>query len=216
MIDAALILDLDDTIFQTRSMDKKLFEPFFTHLTASLRGDFSDQVIEAIINDLWQNTWDVVIRKYGIPRPIILKSIQVLNDLELDLNISPYPDYAFIKDLQCPKFLVTTSLTTLQVKKIKALDIEQDFLKIVINDPFKESKTKLDIFRELMHEFKLVPGKTYVIGDNPDSEILAGNALNMVTVQILRNNTIKGDHANYFIKSFNELADILKHETGRA
>lgn len=191
-------------------MDKKVFEPFFTHLTSGLKVDFSDQTIETIINDLWKNTWDVVIDKYDISRSIILNSIQVLENLELDLNISPYPDYAFIKDLQFPKFLVTTSLTSLQLKKIKALNIENDFLKIVINDTFKESKTKLDIFRELMQEFNLIPEKTYVIGDNADSEIHAGNTLNMITVQILRYNTVKGENAKYFIRSFNELATIIK------
>lgn len=209
MTDKAIILDLDDTIFQTKSMDKKIFEPFFNHFTANLKPNFNDQVIECIVSDLWHNTWHEVLHKYNIPETLLIDSIKVLESMELNLNISTYPDYTFIKHMQCPKFLVTTSLTTLQESKIKALKIENDFTKIIINDIFKELKTKQDIFKDLIHEFNLIPEKTYVIGDNADSEIRAGNALNMITIQILRENVIKGDNARYYIKSFNDLEAII-------
>jgi HAD superfamily hydrolase (TIGR01509 family) len=128
----------------------------------------------------------------------------------LDLDISPYPDYQYLQTIQCPKFLVTTSLSSLQNSKIKALNIADDFTKIVINDTFREQRTKLDIFRDLLSTFKLQPETTYVIGDNADSEIKAGNALNMVTVQILRDNVVKGTNAQYYIRTFHELEGILK------
>jgi putative hydrolase of the HAD superfamily len=206
----ALILDLDDTIFQTRSMDPKVFTPFFDHLYLGLSPVFKQETIDQIMDELWQKTWEVVINEYNIPRSIITDAIQVLDQLELDLDISPYPDYSYLQTIQCPKFLVTTSLSSLQNSKIKALNIAHDFTKIIINDTFKEQKTKLDIFRDLMTTFNLVPETTYVIGDNADSEIRAGNALNMVTVQILRDQAVRGDNARYYISSFHELEDILK------
>lgn len=209
MIGKALILDLDDTIFQTKSMDKEVFAPFFNHFISNLKPNYDELIINSIINDLWQRPWDVVLNKYDIPKATLLNSINVLENLKLNLNISTYPDYAFIKNIQCTKFLVTTSLTSLQQSKIKALNIEHDFTKIIINDTLKNSKTKLDIFKDLILEYNLIPEKTYVIGDNSDSEIKAGNLLNMITVQILRENVIKGDNANHYIKSFNELATIL-------
>jgi FMN phosphatase YigB (HAD superfamily) len=205
----ALILDLDDTIFQTRSMDTKAFTPFFDHLSSNLASVFDKQTIDHILNDLWQKTWDVVINTYQIPRSIMEDAIQVLDQLQLDLDITPYPDYQYLQTIQCPKFLVTTSLSSLQNSKIKALNIADDFTKIVINDTFREQRTKLDIFRDLVATFNLVPETTYVIGDNADSEIKAGNALNMVTVQILRDNVVKGANAQYYIRTFHELEEIL-------
>lgn len=209
MAGKTIILDLDYTIFQTDTIDKMFFQDFFEHLTTNLTPLYSGTVITSIIADLWKHPWDIVITRYEIPKEIFLNAVSVLNSLPLNLNIQPYPDYHFIKNYTGNKFLVTTSSTALQKAKIKALNIENDFTEIIINDTLIESKTKLDIFKYLVLKYNLVPEKTYVIGDNPNSEINAGNCLNMITVQILRDNVIKGNNAKYYIKSFDELPDIL-------
>lgn len=207
----AIILDLDDTIFQTKSMKAEVFAVFFEHLSINLKSTFNEETINTIINDLWCNSWDSVINKYNINRESILDSINVLNNLDLKLNISTYPDYHFIKKLSVPKYLVTTGLTSLQKAKIKALNIESDFVEIVINDTFKDTKTKLDIFKGLIVEYNLVPVKTFVIGDNANSEIKAGNDLNMMTIQILREGVVKGSNAKNYIKTFEELNLEIKN-----
>lgn len=204
-----IILDLDDTIFQTKSMDAKIFEPFFKHLVLNLKPNFNQQDIERVTSDLWQRPFDVVIKKYNIPLSTVTESIDLLENLDLHLKISTFHDYTFIKNLKTQKLLVTTGITALQIAKIKALKIENDFDKIVINDTLKESKTKQDIFNDLKLELNLNPETTFVIGDNPESEIEAGNALNFITIQILRNNVIKGGNAKYYINSFAELDLII-------
>lgn len=205
----AIILDLDDTIFQTKSMDAKIFNDFFEHLTLNLALQFNQVTIDAIIKDLWSSAWDLVISKYNIPKETIISSIDVLDNLDLKLTISTYPDYQFIKELSVTKFLVTRSLTSLQKAKIRALNIENDFEKIVINDTFIQAKTKLDIFRELIAEYNLIPEKTIVIGDNSASEIAAGNKLNMITIQILRSGVTRGNNAKHYITSFEELSSLI-------
>ncbi|MBK7440464.1 MAG: HAD family hydrolase [Flavobacteriales bacterium] len=209
MTTKTIILDLDDTIFQTKSMDAKIFEPFFNHLILKLKTNFDQQIIERIVSDLWQRPFDIVIKKYNIPFTTIAESIDLLENLDLYLKISTFQDYTFIKNIQTKKLLVTTGLTALQKAKIKALKIENDFDKIIINDTLKETKTKQDIFYELKLEFKLNPETTYVIGDNPESEIKAGNALNFTTIQILRENVIRGNNARHYINSFDELGLII-------
>jgi HAD superfamily hydrolase (TIGR01549 family) len=139
----------------------------------------------------------------------ITQSICQLENLDINLKIITFPDYTFIKNIQATKLLVTTGLTALQKAKIKALKIEKDFDKIVINDTFKETKTKQDVFYELKLEFNLNPETTFVIGDNSESEIKAGNALNFITIQVLRNDVIKGDNAKHYIYSFEELDLII-------
>jgi len=209
MTTKTIILDLDDTIFQTKSMDSKIFEPFFNHLILKLKTSFDQQSIDGIVIDLWQRPFDIVLKKYNIPLNSIADSIDLLENLELNLKISTFQDYTFIKNIQTQKFLVTTGLTSLQNAKIKALNIENDFDKIVINDSLKDTKTKQDIFYDLKVEYNLIPEQTYVIGDNSESEIKAGNALNFTTIQILRENVIKGNNARHYINSFNELDVIL-------
>lgn len=209
MKNTAIILDLDYTIFQTNSIDRKVTDPFFENLLTNLNPFFTDKEIERIFEDLWKDSWDVVIDRYRIPKGIFAKSVKVLESSPLELEISTYTDYQYIKNYSIDKFLVTTGLTFLQKAKIKALNLENDFKEIIINDRLIEVKTKLDIFRELIEKYNLVPEKTYVIGDNHDSEIRAGNYLNLETVQILRENVVKGDKAKYYIHSFEELKDII-------
>jgi FMN phosphatase YigB (HAD superfamily) len=60
-----------------------------------------------------------------------------------------------------------------------------------------------------MEQHNLIAEKTYVIGDNPNSEISAGNNLNLKTIQILRHNIKKGHNAKYYISSFEELKNII-------
>jgi FMN phosphatase YigB (HAD superfamily) len=209
MRNSTIILDLDYTVFQTNMMDRKVFEPFFENLLKDINSLFSDKIIEEIVTDLWKDSWDVVIEKHKIPKEIFFKSITILESIPLNLEISTYSDYHFVKNYPIDKFLVTTGLTSLQKAKIKALNIENDFKEIIINDRLIESKTKLDIFREIIAEHNLVPEKIYVIGDNPNSEIQAGNHLNLNTIQIVRENIEKGNNAKYYINSFEELKNII-------
>lgn len=206
---STLILDLDHTIFQTSTIDKKAVEPFFNHLLTNLTPLFPKKIIENIADDLWKVSWDVVIDRYDIPKEIFAKSVTALESTPFTLEITAYPDYQFLKDYAASKFLVTTGLTSLQQAKIKALNIENDFIKIIINDRLIETRTKRDIFRELMTQYDLDPQKTYVVGDNPQAEIQAGNDLNLITIQILRDDVIKGHNAKYYIHSFEELQDII-------
>lgn len=208
---SVIILDLDYTIFQTNTIDKKVFEPFFENLLTNIKPFFTNEIIENIVADLWKYSWDEVIEMYNIPKEIFNKSIKVLEQKPLKLEISTYQDYKYINHFLLDKFLVTTGLTSLQNAKIEALDIRNDFKKIIINDRLIETKSKFDIFQELMTKYNLAPDKTYVIGDNPNSEILAGNKLNLNTIQIVRNNEVKEGIAKYYISSFEELKYII-HE----
>jgi FMN phosphatase YigB (HAD superfamily) len=208
---SVIILDLDYTIFQTNTIDKKVFETFFENLLTNIKPFFTNEIIENIVADLWKYSWDEVIEMYNIPKEIFNKSIKILEQKPLKLEISTYQDYKYINHFLLDKFLVTTGLTSLQNAKIEALEIRNDFKKIIINDRLIETKSKFDIFQELIAKYNLAPDKTYVIGDNPNSEILAGNKLNLNTIQIVRNNEVKEGNAKYYISSFEELKYII-HE----
>lgn len=190
-------------------MDAKVFEPFFAGLRAKLSGLFDQAAIDAISSELWEKPFDVVIEKYKIPENVLIESWDLLDGTDFRLDISTYADYHYILKLDGLRFLVTTGPHKLQEAKIKALGIEGDFVGTVINDKFRDSRSKADIFKELMDEFDLDPATTYVIGDNPDSEIDAGNSLGMVTIQVLRPGVQKGGNAVHYISSFDELAAII-------
>ena len=56
---------------------------------------------------------------------------------------------------------------------------------------------------------QLAPKDVLVVGDNPDSEIEAGNQLGITTVQILRPGVIRGNNAAYYIDELAELQMLL-------
>jgi putative hydrolase of the HAD superfamily len=51
------------------------------------------------------------------------------------------------------------------------------------------------------------------VGDNPDSEIEAGNRLGIVTVQILRPEVPRGHNATHVIHGLAELKALIQRET---
>ena len=210
MIRKAILLDLDDTIFPVRSIDQTTFEPFLNDFISRLQDFYDPMVIEKIIEELWSEPVDFVTDKYSIPIEIVRESFQFFNHSDFVLNIMPYPDYKYVKKLSVQKFLVTDGITGLQTAKIEALGIGHDFDEIVINDPFEDSRSKKDIFMDLVKKYNLKQEQTFVIGDNPESEIEAGNSLNMITVRIVRNGEItQVKKANYHIKSFRDLEAII-------
>jgi FMN phosphatase YigB (HAD superfamily) len=208
----AIILDLDNTIFPTRSMDPAWFTPFFTFLETKLEADHPPETVSVILREIWDKPWDHIIRVHGVKRRHFEEAIAILDQGPELPPLQTYVDYAFLKTLPNPRFLVTTSATAIQQKKISALGIGKDFTKIVINDPFRDKKQKLDIFRELMGEFGLVPQKTYVIGDSAESEMKAGHALDMITIQVLKEDVKRSEHAHFHIRSFEELDSIIPQQ----
>ncbi len=48
-----------------------------------------------------------------------------------------------------------------------------------------------------------------MVGDNPDSEIEAGNVVGMLTVQILREGVPRGSNARHYIHHLGELKELL-------
>jgi putative hydrolase of the HAD superfamily len=55
----------------------------------------------------------------------------------------------------------------------------------------------------------LLPEEVLVVGDNPESEIEAGNQLGITTVQILRPGVTRGNNASYYIDELAELTMLV-------
>src|SRR4051812_36804536 len=107
-----------------------------------------------------------------------------------------YPDLHTLAELGAQLFLVTSGFRRLQDSKIRALGFERLFEAIYV-DAIDESdrKGKAGIFKEILKTYHLSPEEVLIVGDNPDSEIEAGNRLGMRTVQILRAGVPRGSNA---------------------
>jgi len=206
-----LILDLDDTIFETKSINSKVFDPLLQLVHDYAFAKYDQEKTEQIIQALWHRPFDVVAKRFNFEKEIIGSFYDTINTLSFDLDIFPYPDYPFLKALPFSKVLVTTGFQALQKAKIKALQIESDFQSIYIDDPSQPNRIyKKGIFTKILNQSNLTPSQIWVIGDNPDSELKAGMELGMSTIQVIKGLTPKSSIADFHIESFEKISSIIR------
>jgi HAD superfamily hydrolase (TIGR01549 family) len=89
-------------------------------------------------------------------------------------------DLAVLKELPLQRFLVTSGFRRLQESKVRALGFADWFAGIysdALDEPNRRGKH--GIFQDILSAHGLGPDEVLVVGDNPDSEIEAGNRLGM-------------------------------------
>jgi len=119
-------------------------------------------------------------------------------------------DLHVLRDITQQLFLVTSGFRRLQESKVNALGIRSLFAEIridAIDEPGTKGKARH--FEEILRTHSFKPEEVLVVGDNPDSEIAAGNRLGMKTVQVLRPGVPYEDNASYFTNSLETLLGIL-------
>ena len=206
-----LILDLDNTIFETKSMNPKIFQPILDIIISYYHSVNQSTIVPQIIEELWSIPMDEVFKKYNTPEKIQQQTYKTLNSIDYSLAITTYDDYAILKSMPHEKILVTTGYKKLQTAKIKALKIGADFKEIFIDDPLANNrKYKLGIFKDILQKENLKPNEVWVIGDSVENEIKAGHALGMNTIQRTKTGEKKSQFSNYGIASFQELESIIK------
>ena len=147
-------------------------------------------------------------KRFGFSNKMISRSLDVLNSLEFSLDIEPFDDYKYLKDIKLDKFLVTTGITKLQIAKIDGLKIKNDFKEIIIDDPTINGGGKTEVFSAIMQKYNYHPEELLIIGDNPESEIKAGIELGINTLLIDRKRAPSGK--NKIICNFKEVINLIE------
>jgi putative hydrolase of the HAD superfamily len=209
-----LILDLDNTIYNTLTINRTVFSPVIEVLKKYYGNKFNETKANDVIGDFWTKPIDVVLKTHSPPKSIENAIFKSLENISFnDLKINPYSDYVYLKGIQQPKILVTTGYESFQNAKIKALGIENDFVGVYIDDPRASNRLfKAGIFEKIIYTYNKMPEEFWVIGDNPDSEITAGSKLGMKTIQRKTREYEVSKQSDYVIESFVELERIIDKE----
>ena len=207
----AIIYDLDNTIFPTSGIKSEVAEPVLHAIKQANEGYLDDNTLNESLLDCYRLSIRDVVRKYDFNQKMIDAAYGAFSTLKLDYQLEMYPDYHLIKEISGLRFLVTSGYHDFQALKIDNLNIRLDFEEVFIHDNHKSSaEGKVDIFREILQKYQLDSSDVFVIGDNPSSEIAAGNLLlQMPTIQILRAGVLKSSDAKYHINDFTELKQVL-------
>jgi putative hydrolase of the HAD superfamily len=207
----ALIFDLDSCLAAADEVGDTLFAPAFHAIRSANDGHVSEERLRAAFADCWRFPFDFIADKYGFSPAMRLAGFAAFSQVEVRQPMRGYGDLAVLAEIPAKLFLVTSGFRRLQESKIRALGIGHLFTEVHI-DAIDESrpKGKLQTFEAILETHRLTPQEILVVGDNPDSEIAAGNWLGMTTLQILRPGVPASPAATHHIRILAELKRFLR------
>ncbi len=205
-----LIFDLDDTIFETKTIGHHHVSSALNDFENNIKSFFSSEEVDRIMSDLWKYPFDHVANKYNLTEFIRRQFSNVINSLDYKLDIQVFSDFEIVRNIEAPKLLVTTGFKKLQLAKIDALKIEDVFNEIHVDEIDSVNRTgKRGIFEQVLSASQKDKMDFIVIGDNPESELKAGYDLGLNTVQVAKFDQPKSEYAKHYIKDFQELVEII-------
>ena len=170
----AYIFDLDNTLYSVPEYADRMFKQLFSIIEES--GDYKGDLQE-IKDQLMRVPIQKVADNFSFGKELKEKALEHLRQLTCDEPIKPFKDYELIRGLPGDRFIVTMGFEKLQWSKIKAMKIEPDFTEIFVVDPDTSDKIKRDVFEEIISKYGYATSDVFIIGDDPDSEVLAAQEL---------------------------------------
>jgi HAD superfamily hydrolase (TIGR01549 family) len=210
MITAA-IFDLDNCLAPTKEFEESLFVPAFDAIRRANVGSHSEQELQLAFSDCLVHALDWVAARHGFTDEMLEAAWQVMATLEVNGTLRGYGDLHVLTTLPLRRYLVTSGFRCLQLSKIRALGIENAFEQVFVDaldDPRR--KGKRGIFQDILNSLGSEPNDVLVVGDNPESEILAGNELGMVTLQLLRPGVPRSSRALWHVRTLSDIGPLLE------
>jgi putative hydrolase of the HAD superfamily len=207
----ALILDMDNTIFPTKTISDELFATI-EHLMDDHRGNLNDEQLEEAKTALSRTPFQKVADQYGFHPDFKANAIEVLKNVTYNKPIKPYKDYELVEAINLPKFLVTFGFVKLQQSKIDGLGVRSHFKEIFVVDPEVSPKTKRDIFVDIMEKYGYHKDELLAIGDDPESEIKAAHDLGIKTYLYDPESRFKTGTVTYHEQNYKKLQWLIENQ----
>ena len=209
MVRAALF-DLDNCLAPADEAGEALFAPAFAAIRAANQGHLADDELSAAFAEMWRHALDAVARKHRFTDEMLQAGWRAFRTIEVTQPLRGYPDLPQIAQLPLERFLVTTGFRRLQESKVAALGIAPLFAEIQV-DAIDEAprRPKQERFADIASRYGWQPGQVLVVGDSAESELAAGNALGMPTVQTLRPGVPPAANARWRVGNFAELSKLI-------
>jgi putative hydrolase of the HAD superfamily len=205
------VFDLDDTLYSERDFENSGIEFVCNSLnlsknTLNINTSKEENWVQKIIsktNNKFTKDYILTLYRNHIP------NITLYNDARIFLDL--------LKLNKIEMSLITDGRSITQRNKLKALNIDNYFNKIIISEEINSEKPSELNFKKVMN---VEDNSRYVyIGDNPIKDFLIPNLLGWISICRLDNgfnvhkqnfNISNNYMPKHIIKSFNEI--ILKHE----
>jgi FMN phosphatase YigB (HAD superfamily) len=205
------ILDLDNTLFDTRSIPAELIDRLHSRLRIANEDSRAVpfEILEQAISDMWYAPFSVVCSRYCLPEMFLSIWNEWQETVSFGEPLSLYPDVRsslqILRDQGHFLCLLTSGYRRLQRAKIESLGITKLFDEIHIDAVDESSSGKATIISELLLSRNWNRKDLLIVGDSATNEIDAGVRLGISTVQILRPGVLATDLADRHIHSLLEL-----------
>lgn len=211
MNDLAIIYDLDETILPASAVPDETFDSLFNAIREANHGTLAGDKLEEALKAMRRLSVDVVAEKYGFTEEMNEAAKYALLHTKYSFKLSTYDDFHVIKTIPGKRYLVTTGVPNLQQAKVDTLFGPGDFDDFFVDDIYHENRLgKIGLFKQISVQTGLPACKIWIVGDNPDAEIKAGNELNMNTVHIARAGVKPSNLARFQINNFHELKALVE------
>ncbi|MBN8709795.1 MAG: hypothetical protein BGO12_11185 [Verrucomicrobia bacterium 61-8] len=206
-----VIFDLDNCLAAAREVGDELFKEGFQAIRRENHGTLGEQELQEAFSDCWRHPLDWVAERHGFSEKMLKAGWTAFSQMEVRHRMSGYGDLPELLKLVQHRALVTSGFRRLQESKIRALDLAHYLHELhvdAIDEPDRIGKKGW--FQRILTNHRIEPGEAMVVGDSAASEIAAGNALGIPTVQILRSGVPRSDTARHHITTLAELPGLVK------
>lgn len=211
MNDLAIIYDLDETILPASAVPDETFDSLFNAIREANNGTLPEDKLEEALKAMRRISVDVVAADYGFSKEMNEAAKYALLHTKYDFQLSTYDDFSVLKTIPGKRYLVTTGVPNLQQAKVDTLFTAGDFDDVFVDDIYHEDRLgKKGLFKQIAEKAGLSANQIWIVGDNPDAEIKAGNELEMNTVHIAREGVEPSSAAKYQVNDFHQLKSLIE------
>lgn len=206
----AAIFDLDKCLAPPEEIGRAFFDPPIDAIRRANNGTLSDEALESAIRDFWHLAYDDIAARHGFSPAMFRAGWEAYRSLRMPGPMRGYGDLEVLAEFGVPLFLVTTGFRAFQESKVDALGIRERFVEVIVDDIDGHVRLgKYRIFGELLDRNDWQSESVLVVGDNPESEIAAGNRLGMPTVQMLRPGVSRDPSARWHRENLPAVRDLV-------
>lgn len=191
-----VIFDLDDTLYNEKDFVKGGFSDVCKYLSQKYNSDYNRLLAEAdeILSEKGRGAvFDILCKRHSYEENIS-KLVNIYRKAMPNLKL--YEDSIYIMGKLKGKYklgLITDGLAAVQWNKIRLLNIEGFFDKIIVTDDLGRDYWKPNEFayNEILKYFNIKAAEAVYVGDNPHKDFIGARKAGMNTVRIIRE---YGDH----------------------
>lgn len=177
-----IIFDLDDTLAYEIDYLKSAYKEIASHLEPNFPEELYVEMIQ--LYNQGSNVFDILINKY--PHSTKEELLTIYRNHFPDIKLNEGADNLFdaIISKSYKIGLITDGRSITQRNKLKALEIEHIFDKIVISEEFGSTKPDERNYKAFIEDDIL---EYYYIADNPKKDFITPNQLGWTSICLLNN-----------------------------